>query len=99
MHEWFVPASTYLKDIGTVGGANQNVRVLVNVAFRFSPVDRDKLSPEADFQSTVLTIHDLDLRLTEEALKGDARKKYEIRKTKRESSTHGSDVIGPRKDD
>ena len=82
--ERFVPISACLENPEAI--EVQNARIVINVAFGFSPVDGDKTQPDPDFKPALLTLHDFELRLTQKALRSEAQNKYENKTQKGKGS-------------
>lgn len=66
-HRWCVPIAAQLL-ASEVPEQGMKGRLVVNVALLFSKVSSDEQPSDADFQSSLLTLHDMDLLFTRATL-------------------------------
>ncbi len=73
LHHWRVPIAAQL-DANVIPKEGLKGRVVVNVALLFSKVRADQQPADADFETSLLTLYDMDVLFTQAALIEDTKR-------------------------
>ena len=69
-HQWRVPIANQLP-VSDIPEQGMKGRLVVNVALLFSKASGDKQPSDVDFQNSLLTLYDMDILFTRNALRGE----------------------------